>query len=340
LIQLKFYTDTLHASLKRPLKKEKTLIKMTFSRKETDMRSLLNDKIGAHTKQHKILRRKYSIENGILFDINRNSGQTKKELLKSQTIQHLKKNPTRKREYYDQTGVINKPELKNTVEIDNIEIDFKKEYRSKSNINDSISHQSAYSFCENFEIDSQIDDEDPNGEFYFERDNDNNLIEILEMRIQNDIINHEKRRKKNQIDSDPNFRTVKLHEMESKSQGENPGKTGYLRQNSVEFLLKNTKTEIGRMEPNLEDKLPIEEDNNENDDHKEIDNINDIVDFDQMFHENSQANSKSLDKSQNPSLINAERSEDLSKNSNLNKTEKVRFDTVSKKFNFDVLNID
>lgn len=228
------------------------------------------------------------------------------------------------------------------MEIDNIEINFKKEYRSRSKLNQSISHQSAYSFCENnFEINSQIDDEDPNGEFYFERDNDNNLIEILEMRIQNDIINHEQRRKNNQVDSDPNFHTVKLNEMESKSQGENHSKTRYLRQNSIEYVLKNTKTEVQRMDVYIDENMPIDEDNNENDEHKEIDDINDIVDFEQIVQGSSPANSKIVeDKSENPSIINVERSDDRSKNSNLNKTEKVRFDTVSKKFNFDVLNID
>jgi hypothetical protein len=297
------------------------------------------------------MRRRYSIESGVLFDINRHSIQNKILIGKSQTIHpshNLKHSPTRKQVYYDQTGVINKPELKNTVEIDGIELNFMKSYnRTKSKVDQTIDHQSAYSFEENFSVHSQEIDEE-NEEFFFERDNENNLIEILEQKIQNDILNHEKKRKKDQIQSGF-FSTVKLNETESKSQGEGKPEQGYFKKYSVDNILKNCKTDNVKIDIQIEENHPIQEENqgdhpgtgneanqeNYEDMNEVVDNF---IDLDQLDQGTSRQGSKLEERQENSKV---ERSEEQSQTDpNLNKTEEVVFDTISRRMNFDVIKID
>ena len=168
---------------------------------------------------------------------------------------------------------------------------------------------------------------------------------------------HEKKRNKHIIDS--RFTTIKLKDIDCKSHDE-PAKRNVVEENhrdhSVDNIVKskkedkNDKIDKNRMnhssfqfdskrtdnihnsdEEILNEKNKVNENNMvEVEDMNEI-IYNSIIDFDQI---DQGSNNDFVNQSRN----NIEKSEDIS--NNINKTDEVKFDIVSRKLNFDVIKID
>ena len=260
---------------------------------------------------YKLFKRKFSFENGVYFNLIKHPILRNKsnKFIGSHSLNPMKKCSTNKKDISCLSENNNKPNIDAIIEVNNIETKLKK-FSSKSKLKRSISN---YSIQENILSLHSEDMDGENEDFFFEKDNDN-LIKILEQKIQNDILRHEKRHRKNM---ETNFKTV-VNELESRSHNENICIIDNEYFNKEHIELYQNKSQDIKMDVNISIHKDNTNDDNQINDNYEIEDLNELIDFEEYdlnFNENVD------DKEQ--SLNNAGKSGN-SRNIN-NKTDEVKF---------------